>query len=112
MGLLTRLTDRRDRMHPEPADAPELLEANRQYLIRIDPDAARILTTNAIDAHHSWKVNDAFTDEMAESVRAEAADLMRPAIAEAEAEPPADPELLCENAFVLPPPNLREGWLG
>ena len=49
---------------------------------------------------------------MAESVRTEAGDLMRKAIAAAEAEPPADPELLFENAFVLPPPNIREGWLG
>jgi pyruvate dehydrogenase E1 component alpha subunit len=51
-------------------------------------------------------------DELAESIRAEALDAMRAGIAAAEAEPPADAELLFENAYVLPPPNLREGWLG
>jgi pyruvate dehydrogenase E1 component subunit alpha len=51
-------------------------------------------------------------DELAESVRAEALEAMRAGIAAAEAEPPADPNLLFENAYALPPPNLREGWLG
>src|SRR5918997_1551034 len=40
------------------------------------------------------------TDEVAEQIRAEALDVMRQGIAEAEAEPPADPELLFENAYV------------
>ena len=52
------------------------------------------------------------TDDMAESIRTEAADALREAISAAEAEPPADPELLFEHAYVLPPPNIREGWLG
>ena len=30
----------------------------------------------------------------------------------AEAEPPGDPELIFEYAYVEPPPGLREGWLG
>ncbi len=47
-----------------------------------------------------------------ESVRAEAAEAMREGIAAAEAEPPADPELIFEYAYVDPPPTLREGWLG
>ena len=47
-----------------------------------------------------------------EAVRAEAAELMREGIAAAEAEPPADPELIFEYAYVDPPPTLREGWLG
>ena len=49
------------------------------------------------------------TDEVAEQIRAEALDLMRAGIAEAEAEPPADPKLIFENAYVDPPPSLRDG---
>ena len=33
-------------------------------------------------------------------------------LAEAEAESDPDPELVFDNAYVLPPPNLREGWDG
>jgi len=48
----------------------------------------------------------------AEQVRAEAADLMRTGIAEAEAEPPADVSLVFEHAHVDPLPafadDLRE----
>jgi pyruvate dehydrogenase E1 component alpha subunit len=51
-------------------------------------------------------------DTVAERVRTEALELMRAGIAEAEAEPEPDPELLFDNAYVLPPPNLREGWDG
>ncbi len=52
-------------------------------------------------------------DEAArDQIRAEAADVMRRGIAAAEAEPPADPQLLFANAYAQPPPNLREGWLG
>jgi pyruvate dehydrogenase E1 component subunit alpha len=51
-------------------------------------------------------------DVTAESVRQEAIGVMRDGIAAAEAEPPADPELVFEHAFVEPPPNVREGWRG
>ena len=51
-------------------------------------------------------------DEVAEQIRAEAAEAMRRGIADAEAEPDPDPELVFEHAYVDPPPNLREGWLG
>jgi pyruvate dehydrogenase E1 component alpha subunit len=51
-------------------------------------------------------------DEPVERFRAEAADLMRAGIEAAEAEPPADPELIFEHAYVDPPPTMREGWLG
>jgi pyruvate dehydrogenase E1 component alpha subunit len=51
-------------------------------------------------------------DEAAEAIRQESLELMRAGITAAEAEPPADPELLFDNAFVDPPPNLREGWGG
>jgi pyruvate dehydrogenase E1 component alpha subunit len=51
-------------------------------------------------------------DELVERFRAEAADLMRAGIEAAEAEPPADPELIFEHAYVDPPPTMREGWLG
>jgi pyruvate dehydrogenase E1 component subunit alpha len=51
-------------------------------------------------------------DETVERVKAEAAEAIREGIAAAEAEPPADPELIFEHAYVDPPPGLREGWLG
>jgi pyruvate dehydrogenase E1 component alpha subunit len=51
-------------------------------------------------------------DATAEAAKQEALDLMRAGIAAAESEPPADPSLLFEHAFVDPPPNLREGWDG
>ncbi len=44
-----------------------------------------------------------------EAVRSEAAEAMREGIAAAEAEPPADPELLFEHAYADPPPGLRDG---
>jgi pyruvate dehydrogenase E1 component alpha subunit len=49
------------------------------------------------------------TDEHAEGVRAQCEQLMRDGIAAAEAEPPADPELLFSNVYVDPPRNMRHG---
>jgi pyruvate dehydrogenase E1 component alpha subunit len=49
------------------------------------------------------------TEEHAEAVRKEAEDLMRAGIAAAEAEPPADPELVFTHAYVDPPGNMRRG---
>jgi pyruvate dehydrogenase E1 component alpha subunit len=49
------------------------------------------------------------TDAHVESVRREAEDLVRAGIAAAEAEPPADPELLFRHAYVDPPENMRNG---
>ena len=46
------------------------------------------------------------TDEMAESIRAEAEQAMRDGIAAAEAEPPADLGLLFEHALVDPPASF------
>jgi pyruvate dehydrogenase E1 component alpha subunit len=51
-------------------------------------------------------------DDLEAEIKAEAADAMRAGIAEVEAEPEPDPGLLFDNAYVLPPPNLREGWDG
>jgi pyruvate dehydrogenase E1 component alpha subunit len=48
-------------------------------------------------------------DELAEAIRNEALEEMRAGIAAAEAEPDADPELLFTNAYVDPPPSLRDG---
>jgi len=45
-------------------------------------------------------------DELAESMRAEAREAMRAGIAAAEAEPPADPELLFAHAYVDPPASF------
>src|SRR3954471_7893538 len=47
------------------------------------------------------------SDEAAEEVRAQAADLMREGIAAAEAEAPADPGLVFSHAYVDPPPSLE-----
>jgi pyruvate dehydrogenase E1 component alpha subunit len=49
------------------------------------------------------------SEERAEAVRREAEELLRAAIAAAEAEPPADPELLFAHAYVDPPGNVRRG---
>jgi pyruvate dehydrogenase E1 component alpha subunit len=48
------------------------------------------------------------TDEQAEAIRGEALERMREGIAEAEAEPPADPALLFEHAYVNPPASFAE----
>ena len=48
------------------------------------------------------------TDEAAEQIRAEAADVMRAGIAAAEAEPPADIGLVFEHAYGNPPPGLAD----
>ena len=50
--------------------------------------------------------------QVEEEIRTEALERMRAGIAEAEATPDADPELVFDNAYVVPPPNLREGWDG
>jgi pyruvate dehydrogenase E1 component alpha subunit len=50
-------------------------------------------------------------DETVERVKTEALEAMREGIAAAEAEPPADPELVFAHAYADPPPTLREGWL-
>jgi pyruvate dehydrogenase E1 component alpha subunit len=47
------------------------------------------------------------SDEASAAVRAEAADLMRAGIGEAEAEPPADPSLLFSRAFANPPASFE-----
>ncbi|HEY0415804.1 MAG TPA: thiamine pyrophosphate-dependent enzyme [Gaiellaceae bacterium] len=49
------------------------------------------------------------TADRAAAVRAEAEDLLRAGITAAEAEPPADPELLFANVYVDPPRNMRRG---
>jgi pyruvate dehydrogenase E1 component alpha subunit len=46
------------------------------------------------------------SDEATEAVRADAVKLMRDGIAAAEAEPPADPELLFSHAFADPPASF------
>jgi pyruvate dehydrogenase E1 component alpha subunit len=51
-------------------------------------------------------------DDLEAEIKAEAADAMRLGIAAAEAEPDPDPALVFEHAYVIPPPNLREGWDG
>jgi pyruvate dehydrogenase E1 component alpha subunit len=48
------------------------------------------------------------SDEAAEAVRAEAAELMRAGIAAAEAEPPADLELVFSSAYADPPPSFQD----
>jgi pyruvate dehydrogenase E1 component alpha subunit len=48
-------------------------------------------------------------DDLAQSIRDEAAELMRAGIAAAEAEPEPSPELLFEHAYVDPPRGFRDG---
>lgn len=48
------------------------------------------------------------TDERAEEIKTEALERMKAGIAEAEAEPPADPGLLFTNAFANPPASFEE----
>jgi pyruvate dehydrogenase E1 component alpha subunit len=45
------------------------------------------------------------SDDEAEAAKAHALELMRTGIGEAEAEPPADPELLFDHAYADPPPS-------
>ena len=51
-------------------------------------------------------------DVTAEEIKKEALETMRQGITQAEAEPEPDPELVFDNAYVLPPPGLRDGWDG
>ena len=48
------------------------------------------------------------SEEAADAVRAEAAELMRAGIAAAEAEPPADPELLFSRTYADPPASFED----
>jgi pyruvate dehydrogenase E1 component alpha subunit len=48
------------------------------------------------------------TEEHAAEVKQEALELMRAGIAEAEAEPPADPGIVFEHAYANPPPGLAD----
>src|SRR3954452_22788197 len=48
------------------------------------------------------------SDEAAEAVRAQAADLMREGITAAEAEAPADPSLVFDRAYANPPASLQD----
>jgi pyruvate dehydrogenase E1 component alpha subunit len=47
------------------------------------------------------------SDDDAEAAKTEALDVLRAGIAEAEAEPPADPALVFEHAYADPPPSLQ-----
>lgn len=51
-------------------------------------------------------------DDLSSEVKQRALAAMRDAIAVAEVEPPGGPDLLFDNAYATPPPNIREGWLG
>src|SRR5437764_9066872 len=51
-------------------------------------------------------------DDLEAEIKNGAAEIMRAGITAAEAEADPDAELLFERAYVDPPPNLREGWLG
>jgi TPP-dependent pyruvate/acetoin dehydrogenase alpha subunit len=45
------------------------------------------------------------SDSLAEEIKTEALEVMRAGIAQAESEPPADPSLVFEHAYVDPPPS-------
>jgi pyruvate dehydrogenase E1 component alpha subunit len=82
--------------------------------VYIDPERVEEEKQNeCLGRYERYLQRAGLLDEAAiEAVRAEAADVMREGIAAAEAESPADPELIFEYAYVDPPPTLREGWLG
>jgi pyruvate dehydrogenase E1 component alpha subunit len=82
--------------------------------VYIDPERVEEEKQNeCLGRYERYLQRAGLLDEAAiEAVRAQAADVMREGIAAAEAEPPADPELIFEYAYVDPPPMLREGWLG
>jgi pyruvate dehydrogenase E1 component alpha subunit len=82
--------------------------------VYIDPERVEEEKQNeCLGRYERYLQRAGLLDEAAiEAVRAEAAEVMREGIAAAEAEPPADPELIFEYAYVDPPPTLREGWLG
>ncbi|MBV8258723.1 MAG: 3-methyl-2-oxobutanoate dehydrogenase [Actinobacteria bacterium] len=66
-----------------------------------------------VGRYERWLRDRGLLDDLLETeIRNEALEVMRRGIAQAEAEPEPDPELVFDNAYVLPPPNLREGWLG
>ena len=88
----------RDRRRPSPTSTLSAVEEARQTSLGRYEGYLRRL--GALD------------DAAAEQVKTEALELMRAGIAAAEGEPPADPELIFEYAYAVPPPNLREGWLG
>jgi pyruvate dehydrogenase E1 component alpha subunit len=74
----------------------------------VDPDRVEEERENECVGRYEryLRRNGVLTDEHAEAVRAKALELMRSGIAEAEAEPPADPRLLFEHAYADPPPSL------
>jgi pyruvate dehydrogenase E1 component alpha subunit len=80
----------------------------------IDPDRVEEEKQNeCVRRYERYLQRAGLLDESTiESVRAEAAAVRRAGIAAAEAEPPPDPELMFEYAYVDPPPTLREGWHG
>jgi pyruvate dehydrogenase E1 component alpha subunit len=82
--------------------------------VYIDPERVEEEKQNeCLGRYERYLQRAGLLDEAAiEAVRAEAAEVMREGIAAAEAEPPADPELIFEYAYVDPPLTLREGWLG
>jgi pyruvate dehydrogenase E1 component subunit alpha len=58
---------------------------------------------------HYLRRRGLLTDELVAQTRAEALDVMREAIAAAEAEPAPDPNEVFEHAYADPPPGLRDG---
>ena len=79
--------------------------------VYIDPERVEEEKQNeCLGRYERYLERAGLLDEAAiEAVRADAAEVMREGIAAAEAEPPADPELIFEYAYVDPPPGLRDG---
>jgi pyruvate dehydrogenase E1 component alpha subunit len=76
--------------------------------IYIDPDRVEEERENECVGRYERYLRrlGVLTDDLVESVKAEALELMRAGIAAAEAEPPADPSLVFDHAYADPPPSL------
>jgi pyruvate dehydrogenase E1 component alpha subunit len=78
--------------------------------VYIDPERVEEERRNECVARYEGWLRRAglLPDELAQDVKADALERMRRGIAEAEAEAPADPELVFANAYVRPLPSLAD----
>jgi pyruvate dehydrogenase E1 component alpha subunit len=78
--------------------------------VYVDPDLVEeARREECVARYEGWlRRRGLLDDALAEGVKAEALQVMRAGIAQAEAEPPGDPSLLFEHAFAAPPGRFAE----
>jgi len=78
--------------------------------IYVDPERVEEARENECVGRYERYLNrlGVLTDSQAQEIRGEALELMRAGIAQAEAEPPADPSLLFEHAYGNPPASQAD----